>query len=316
MKKYVLFFVLLFLGHQGYSGFDFFSEGYFEVYDGCYFKKCPPGVFFARVSAGLQPNATAEEKAVSEKIIANLRRLDLSNQQLSEFPLVITELVNLSTLILSGCGISTLPDEIGKLTKLYSLKLQNNPITKFPDEIGKLTDLHFLDISNCKLTEFPENILNLVKLQKLNAAQNSIKSLPLGFGKLNISELCLSNNCFFEFPREILSLRYVRYIGFAYNNIAFLPHDMWRLSRSKCYNSWVTLNLCGNKLTHLQEQERDFLKEIKISLGENPLPGLEHNPNSGLISSIFLLPPKARKEYVKMVMENFHHDSDGRPKSR
>jgi hypothetical protein len=92
-----------------------------------------------------QKEYTSLEEALKEP--ANVYRLDLSHNGLTEFPMEILRLINLQTLNLSNNGIEILPADIVKLHKLQYLNLSTNGIKKLPAEIASLRHLKKLDLS-------------------------------------------------------------------------------------------------------------------------------------------------------------------------
>ena len=74
-------------------------------------------------------------------VLKNLRKLNLSYQELTSTPVELFQLKNLEELVLSSNKITTLPPEIKYLTKLKRLLVDNNNIATLPIEIGHLVDL-------------------------------------------------------------------------------------------------------------------------------------------------------------------------------
>ncbi len=84
--------------------------------------------------------------AENHTVLAQLRKLDLRNKQLSWLPAQIDKLVHLETFFLSNNQFTMLPDEICTLSRLRILDLKDNQLSSFPKGFGKLTKLRELDI--------------------------------------------------------------------------------------------------------------------------------------------------------------------------
>lgn len=86
--------------------------------------------------------------------IQNLKRLDLSNNYLSEIPSSISILVNLKELWLSNNPIENIPKSIEYLSKLELIDINNTKIKDLPTEISLLDHLYEVDWRNTPLSSF------------------------------------------------------------------------------------------------------------------------------------------------------------------
>jgi Leucine-rich repeat (LRR) protein len=111
-------------------------------------------------------------------IFSRLEELEISNNQLKEFPLSITQLKNLKVLDIGEYHrdaypmcldetyhqtqnkIAALPESIGDLTDLEDLDISFNPILTLPQSLKKLTKLTFIDISKTDIQEIPDFIIS------------------------------------------------------------------------------------------------------------------------------------------------------------
>jgi internalin A len=85
----------------------------------------------------------------------------------------------LTELDLSDQQITEIPKEIGDLISLQYLGLNNNQIAKLPESIGNLSSLLHLDINKNQIVEIPESISNLTCLQSLNLYSNQITTTTI-----------------------------------------------------------------------------------------------------------------------------------------
>ena len=125
----------------------------------------------------------------------NIKRLDMSDYDLTNLPSSIGNLTQLRELVLTRNKLKSLPSQIGNLRKLKYLDLSSNDLTKLPDSIGNLTKLRELDLGVNQLTSLPESFSNLTQLKELDLNYNNLNSLPKEFGKLgNLTDLNLRDN--------------------------------------------------------------------------------------------------------------------------
>jgi len=81
--------------------------------------------------------------------------LDLSNLNLKDLPLEISNLTQLEELRLSNNNLQTLPPEIGNLGGLQELYLGHNRLQHLPPEINNLTELRKLYLAG---NQFPNSL--------------------------------------------------------------------------------------------------------------------------------------------------------------
>lgn len=94
--------------------------------------------------------------------LRNLQRLEVWNQEnITEIPEWIGDLVQLTELSIRICPVTVLPDSICNLTNLKSLTLSDTEISSLPADIGNLSKLKELNISYTKITELPASIYSL-----------------------------------------------------------------------------------------------------------------------------------------------------------
>ena len=108
-----------------------------------------------------------------------LKVLNIDNNNLIEFPLVLCNLNKLEKLSLETNNITTIPPDI-KLLKftLKKLNISNNELIELPLEIGELNLLQKLEMHNNKINKLPPTMSNMTNLTELSLFGNSIVSPP------------------------------------------------------------------------------------------------------------------------------------------
>ncbi len=161
----------------------------------------------------------------------NLRKLNLSNNQLADLPPEIVHLQQLQELNLSNNRLEVLPPEIGQLQQLRELNLANNPLlAALPPEIRLLTNLYRLNLSSNSLLAaavLPE-IGQLRNLRDLNLCHTQLADLPPEIRLLtNLRDLNLSHNQLAGLPPEIRLLTNLQRLDLSHNPLlAALPPEI------------------------------------------------------------------------------------------
>jgi internalin A len=123
------------------------------------------------------PEAIAEER-IQAAHRSGAQGLDLRRLGLRELPPSISQLMQLRRLDISGNQLTALPEAIGQLTQLQGLAAVGNQLARLPEAIGQLTQLHHLHISGNQLTTLPESLKNLTQLKALYLHDNPALGLP------------------------------------------------------------------------------------------------------------------------------------------
>lgn len=104
--------------------------------------------------------------------LKNLNYIDLQNNLLEEFPVVLTDLIKLSAINLSHNKIKAIPEEIGNLTKLKRLTLANNAIVS----IGKTLCGMKLDSLNLEKNPINRTVLPIdMAAKKIFIAETAVQ---------------------------------------------------------------------------------------------------------------------------------------------
>ncbi|OPL20290.1 hypothetical protein AM593_10831, partial [Mytilus galloprovincialis] len=112
--------------------------------------------------------------------LSPLKRLNLSNNQITELSLVIDTWVNLETLNLSRNKLTALPSSLHKLVALKKLYINSNQLDfdGIPANIGKLHNLEVFSAANNNIEMKPEGLFRCGKLKRLLLNGNRLVTLP------------------------------------------------------------------------------------------------------------------------------------------
>jgi len=126
--------------------------------------------------------------------LVSLQSINLSGNQLTEFPMQLVELTALKCIHLGGNAITDVPREISNLTDLEILYLGGNRLEELPFEMGRLVNLVALILCDNKLLSLPSSMSCLRRLQSLSLHNNKLSTLPPEIVTLDLIELSLRNN--------------------------------------------------------------------------------------------------------------------------
>ncbi|CAO2591602.1 Leucine-rich repeat-containing protein 63 [Lemmus lemmus] len=119
--------------------------------------------------------------------------LNLSFNNLSQFPMEILHLKNLQILKLRNNPIREIPSEIQQLKYLRNFSIAFNFISELPIGLFNLNYLEELDVSYNEIYYIPNEIHRLRSLEKLTVDGNYMTSFPPGILRLNLTKLQFEN---------------------------------------------------------------------------------------------------------------------------
>ncbi|XP_035274390.1 malignant fibrous histiocytoma-amplified sequence 1-like [Anguilla anguilla] len=128
------------------------------------------------LSLNLKNNRLKSVSGISA--LCYLKELNLSANDLSEFPQEIEELSNLEILYLSQNNITKIPEGVfSQLEKLQFLKLSTNCLKELPLDLGQCKSLRYLNLSNNHLEDV-KVLEALCGLKELYVKNNKLTELP------------------------------------------------------------------------------------------------------------------------------------------
>ncbi|XP_034640793.1 leucine-rich repeat serine/threonine-protein kinase 1 [Trachemys scripta elegans] len=225
----------------------------------------------------LSANCLASLPSVIPWGLINLRKLNLSDNQLTELPsvqssdeIICTRLLEVDVSINRLC---ILPSGFLHLTKLQKLIATKNYLEKLFDEesatnwIG-LRKLQELDVSDNRLVELPTLFLYCFKsLTILNVSKNNLKVFPDPWA-CPLKCCKASRNSLESLPDTLAVFwkNHLREVDFSENSLNEVPQGLFQLE------ALVSLKLLGNQLVSLPSQDKWTCKQLKsLDLSKNQL---------------------------------------------
>ena len=200
--------------------------------------------------------------------IESLSELNLSNNSIEKFPLIILSLPNLSILNISKNKLNKFPYDEFTSTNLSQIKcdltnldISFNYLNKFPDVIGLFQNISNINLASNNIISI-DNILNmkLFELDTINLSDNKIEKLPNKLYKIIPKLKCflMSNNNLKDIPSDICLLKYL-------NNINFYGNQIRRIRNDALTSATILL---------------DYLRKIHIFDDEDKMSDLNNNNNN------------------------------------
>ncbi|KYO21000.1 leucine-rich repeat serine/threonine-protein kinase 1 isoform A [Alligator mississippiensis] len=225
--------------------------------------------------------------------LMNLRRLNLSNNQLTELPgvqlsdeIICTRLLEVDV---SVNRLTTLPSGFLHLTKLQKLLAAKNYMEKLFEEENSMcvpmTELKFpfaipatnwiglrklqeLDVSDNRLVELPTAFLCCLKsLNVLHVSRNNLKVFPDPWA-CPLKCCKAARNALQSLPDtfSIFWKNHLKEVDFSENALKEVPQGLFQLE------ALVSLKLLGNQLVALPSQEKWTCRQLKsLDLSRNQL---------------------------------------------
>ncbi|XP_070621575.1 malignant fibrous histiocytoma-amplified sequence 1 homolog [Erythrolamprus reginae] len=138
--------------------------------------------------------------------LCNLKKLILSKNALTDFPVEIRHLIHLEKLELNQNQIRDIPEGIfSSLPKLKHLRLNNNHLDSLPKDLRSCQDcLQYLNLSTNAFQAIPQVVLELKNLQEFYVQNNLLQQLPKEmFTQLSLKMFKVNGNSLREPPDEV-----------------------------------------------------------------------------------------------------------------
>ncbi|XP_013412095.1 uncharacterized protein LOC106174883 isoform X4 [Lingula anatina] len=203
-----------------------------------------------------------------------LKKLNLSDNEITSIPPAIASLVNLEHLDISKNGILDLPENIKCCKYLSVVEASVNPLGKLPDGFTQLLNLTQLFLNDTFLDYLPGNFGRLSKLKILEVRENHLKTLPKSISRLTeLERLDIGQNDFSELPEVVGSLVNLLELWCDSNQITQLPaalgtcKNLMYLDATKNRIDWIAPEIEGCVSLSDLHLTTNLLGELPESIG-------------------------------------------------
>uniref|UniRef100_A0A674F410 protein-serine/threonine phosphatase n=1 Tax=Salmo trutta TaxID=8032 RepID=A0A674F410_SALTR len=237
----------------------------------CSLEQLPPNLFYSQdlTHLNLKHNFLPTDHRLHQlQRFSRLRSLNLSNNQLGQFPVAICDISTLTEVNLSCNYLTNVEQAVGSMTNLQTFLLDGNCLSELPSELGSLQRLGYLGLSFNQFTHVPQVLERLTSIERLCMAGNSLDTLVLqSFRLLRFKHVDLRlNKIRVVVPDEPDLLRHVIQLDVRDNRLEELDASLFpHLEVLHCErNHIVTLKAKGSMLKAVYAQNND-LQELDVS---------------------------------------------------
>lgn len=198
---------------------------------------------------------------------SHLEVLDLSHNQISEFPIELSHLENVYLLNLSFNRLQRVYCLLSAcFNRLDSIHLEGNKLRKIPGELLNAPQLRYLNLSNNQLQEIPDGIGMCLTVKKICIAYNQLVKISPWLVKLpQLEALILQGNQIKELDFSLGGSRSLTQLDLSQNAFETWPEG---LSLAPCLKE---LNLACNRIEKVSETAIQLQCLERISLECNRL---------------------------------------------
>uniref|UniRef100_A0A8C7S138 PH domain leucine-rich repeat-containing protein phosphatase 2 n=1 Tax=Oncorhynchus mykiss TaxID=8022 RepID=A0A8C7S138_ONCMY len=234
----------------------------------CSLEQLPPNLFYSQdlTHLNLKHNFLPTDHRLHQ--FSRLRSLNLSNNQLGQFPMAICDIPTLTEVNLSCNYLANVGQAVGSMTNLQTFLLDGNCLSELPSELGSLQRLGYLGLSFNQFTHVPQVLERLASMERLCMAGNSLDTLVLqSFRLLRVKHVDLRlNKIRVVVPDEPDLLRHVTQLDVRDNGLEELDASLFpRLEVLHCERNHIaTLKVKGSVLKAIYAQNNE-LRELEVS---------------------------------------------------
>ena len=197
--------------------------------------------------------------------------LDLTNQDLTDFAEKIKPLKQVMGLELSEKGLVELPVGIEHLKKLERLNVSGNQLTDLPASLSQLSRLSDLDVSDNHFRTLPTVVAQLPTLQKLDVSGNPSLDFSQALQSLSqakfLYNLTLGSNNLSLLPEEIVRLAYLEILVLPDNPSLDFSQLFGVLSQIRTLH---TVGLQRQQLVSFPDNITSVQQLVWLNLNDNP----------------------------------------------
>nr|KAF6423334.1 PH domain and leucine rich repeat protein phosphatase 1 [Rousettus aegyptiacus] len=194
-----------------------------------------------------------------------LKSLNLSNNNLGDFPLAVCNIPTLTELNVSCNALRAVPPAVGVMHNLQTFLLDGNFLQTLPTELENMHQLSYLGLSFNEFTDIPEILEKLTAVDKLCMSGNCMETLRLqALQKMpHIRHVDLRLNIIRRLiAGEVDFLQHVTHLDLRDNKLGDLDAMIFNnIEVLHCErNQLVTLNICGYFLKALYAASNELVQ--------------------------------------------------------
>ncbi|XP_018123219.1 PH domain leucine-rich repeat protein phosphatase 1 isoform X2 [Xenopus laevis] len=197
----------------------------------------------------LSPSSAAEGTLEDLQRFTKLKSLNLSNNNLGNFPLAVCSIPTLTELNLSCNAFRAIPSQVGDMNNLQTFLLDGNYLQSLPAEMGNMHQLNYLGLSFNEFTDIPEVVEKMASMDRLCMPGNALDILELQTLR-KMSQI------------KHVDLRLNEIRGLIIDEPDFLPHITQLDLRDNKMTDLDVTTLSNLEILHC---ERNRLRSLKIS---------------------------------------------------
>lgn len=203
---------------------------------------------------------------VTYEDIAKIEIVNLSFQELSSFPKILSKFNGIKYLYLLENNLTEVPEILYEFKNLKELSLDYNNISKVPGELSKLDNLEQLDLSFNDICKIDDNFKEIKNLKALNLNYN--KNLGNEVNKIwsieSLEGISISNCNITEIRNEISNLSNCADIIFYNNQLVGIPENNFKYTYGYA-NIFKNDEVVEYKQLSLIKNNLEFNKAIGVS---------------------------------------------------
>ena len=203
---------------------------------------------------------------VTYEDIAKIETVDLTYQELTHIPKILSKFKGIKNLCLSGNNLIEVPSIVYEFNNLEFLILGNNKISKIPGELSKLDNLELLDLNSNDICKIDDDFKEIKNLKALNL--NSNKNIGSEINKIwsikSLEEVCIGDCNLTEISEEINNLSNYAKVLFDNNQLVRIPENNLR-NTSERLNIFKNDDIYMYKQLSLTKNNLEFNKAIGVS---------------------------------------------------
>ncbi|KAG8442479.1 hypothetical protein GDO86_011320 [Hymenochirus boettgeri] len=195
----------------------------------CSLEYLPENLFYSQdlTHLNLKQNILRLSPGTPETTLDDLQRftklksLNLSNNNLGDFPLAVCSIPTMTELNLSGNGLRDVPPQVGGMNSLQTFLLDGNYLQSLPVEMGNMHQLSFLGLSFNEFSNIPDVVEKMASIDRLCMAGNDLEVLQLEtLRRMTQIKHADLRNCLSSLPEWVSESKSLEVLDVSHNHLS------------------------------------------------------------------------------------------------